>query len=143
MHKEGDRNGPRNFWNWLAKQEWIRMLPPVREYSSCTVKLKMAPCSMCGSFLVEDRPSRCIIGGTVLSWYLACATAIGSVARLQRLRCGCVCVWLHMLQLNARTIDSFALPGLQAFIATMQNCFNSDSLEKKGWDSWENNPCTW
>ena len=31
VEKDSDRNGARNFWNWLNKQPWMQMLPPPRE----------------------------------------------------------------------------------------------------------------
>ena len=104
------RNGPRNFWNWLERQPWRKMLPRLLEHPGtydmcvavcCNVIYSMTHIRLKVPSIVPSEgqhgPGRQVDEGPVLHWLLAlfchqrcCLAMVGQ----QGIACrrGCVCV---------------------------------------------------
>ena len=87
------RNGPRNFWNWLERQPWRKMLPRLLEHPGtydmcvavcCNVIYSMTHIRLKVPSIVpsegQHSPGRQVDEGPVLHWLLAHFFAIRGVA---------------------------------------------------------------
>ncbi len=114
-HKSCDRNGPRNFWRWVEKQPWRKMLPsPKEHFDLLDISVHFSVLKWCVSLIqctCVTRTIEYVLGAQgagctsrPIGWrevshrHMACALTIGSV------------FWFWFLCVHWRWIEMYIRP---------------------------------
>ena len=106
------RNGPRNFWNWLERQPWRKMLPRLLEHPG-TYDMWVAVCCNVLYSMTHIR-----LEGPVLHWLLAHFFAIRGVAWQ----------WLGSRVLHAGGVVCVCWVGVEAWVLLKHKVWEHLSL---------------
>ena len=125
------RNGPRNFWNWLERQPWRKLLPRLLEHPGtydmcvavcCNVIYSMTHIRLKVPSIVpsegQHSPGRQVDEGPVLHWLLAHFFAIRGVAWQ----------WLGSRVLHAGGVVCVCWVGVEAWVLLKHKVWEHLSL---------------